>query len=504
MLSNLISIHLFVPEIALTVGIILLLVWDLAFALKRLAAAAIALSSLLCAAVVTLVSRGAEVDLFSGLIVRDGFADFFKIFFHVVTAVTVLVSLRARDTIDYQGGRNRDASEYFALLLTLDLGMSLMAASNDLLMAYLSLEMVSLVSYVVVGMRVDARRGLGGAGSSSATSTSAEAALKYIIFGGVASGVMLFGLSLLYGMTGATEFATVRSALAATGQGTLAVSILAVVLILAGFGYKVAAVPFHMWCPDVYEGAPTPVTALLSVGPKAAGFALLLRFFAASGGAVPDESQLLGAPWALLIGVMAAASMTLGNLAAILQQNVKRLLAYSSIAHAGYLLMALCVFSRESQQAVLLYLVAYLFMNLGAFIVVIGFSEAGVGESIESYRGLGSRAPMLAALMAVFLFSLTGIPPMAGFIGKFYLFAAVLQKGGAFYVILAVIGIVNSAISLYYYARILKEMYFESSEDKSPLLVPGVHRTVALVLAVPTVLIGIYWAPLVDLISRVV
>jgi NADH-quinone oxidoreductase subunit N len=277
-----------------------------------------------------------------------------------------------------------------------------------------------------------------------------------------------------------------------------------VVLILAGFGYKVAAVPFHMWCPDVYEGAPTPVTALLSVGPKAAGFALLLRFFAAGGGAVPDESQLLGAPWALLIGVMAAASMTLGNLAAILQQNVKRLLAYSSIAPAGYLLMALCVFSRESQQAVLLYLVAYLFMNLGAFIVVIGFSEAGIGESIESYRGLGSRAPMLAALMAIFLFSLTGIPPMAGFIGKFYLFAAVLQKGGAFYVILAVIGIINSAISLYYYARILKEMYFQSSEEKSPLLVPGVHRAVALVLAVPTVLIGIYWAPLVDLISRVV
>ena len=491
MLSNLISIHLFVPEIALTMGIILLLVWDLAFALKRVAAGAIALSALLCAALVTLVtSSGGGQDMFGGLIVRDGFADFFKVFFHLVTGLIVLVSLRAKDTIDHTDGRDRDASEFFALLLTLDLGMSLMAASNDLLMAYLSLEMVSLISYVIVGFR---RR----------NAASSEAALKYIIFGGVASGVMLFGLSLLYGMTGATEFASVRAALTTAGQGALAVSVLAVVLILAGFGYKVAAVPFHMWCPDVYEGAPTPVTAFLSVGPKAAGFALLLRFFAVGGGVLPDEGQLLGAPWGLLLGVMAAATMTLGNLAAILQQNVKRLLAYSSIAHAGYLLMALCVFSRESQQAVLFYLVAYLFMNLGAFVVVIGLSEAGLGESISSYRGLGVRAPLVAAIMALFLFSLTGIPPLAGFIGKFYLFAAVLKKGGAFYVILAIIGVLNSAISLYYYARILKEMFFNAAEEKSLVLVPGLHRGVALVLAVPTILLGVYWSPLVDLIGRV-
>jgi NADH-quinone oxidoreductase subunit N len=491
-LSNLISIHSFVPEIALAMGIILLLVWDMAFAMKRQAAAAIALAALLCAAVVTLVTGGGdEGQLFGGLILRDGFSDFFKVFFHLVTAITVLVSLRAKDAIDYTDGRDRDASEYFALLLTLDLGMCLMAASNDLLMAYLSLEMVSLVSYVVVGLR-------------RKNASSAEASLKYIIFGGVASGVMLFGLSLLYGMTGATEFASVRGALAAAGQGTLAISALAVTLILAGFGYKVAAVPFHMWCPDVYEGAPTPITAILSVGPKAAGFALLIRFFAAGGGAVPDDTQLIGAPWGLLLGVMAAATMTLGNLAAILQQNVKRLLAYSSIAHAGYLLMALCVFSRDAQQAVLFYLVAYLFMNLGAFIVVIGISEAGLGDSIQSYRGLGTRAPLLAAVMGVFLFSLTGIPPLAGFIGKFYLFAAVLKKGGPFYVILAVIGIINSAISLYYYARILKEMYFTDAEDKTPVLVPGIHRTVALLLAVPTILIGIYWSPLVEMISRVI
>jgi NADH-quinone oxidoreductase subunit N len=483
------SLHRFVPEIALTVGIILLLVWDMAFSLKRGAAAFIALSALFCAAVVTVVSAGPSLDLFGGLIVRDRLADFFKIFFNLATAITVLVSLRARDAIDYTDGRDHEASEYYALLLSMNLGMNLMAAANDLLMAYLSLEMVSLVSYVVAGFRRQ-------------NAASSEAALKYVIFGGVASGIMLFGLSLLYGLSGATEFATVRAALVSAGAGAQAVLVLAVVLVLAGFGYKVAAVPFHMWCPDVYEGAPTPVTAFLSVGPKAAGFALLLRFFAVDAGAVPGEAQVLGLPWAVLVGVLAAATMTLGNLSAILQRNVKRLLAYSSIAHAGYLLMALCVFSRQAEQAIVFYLVAYLFMNLGAFIVVIGLSEAGLGEDIEGYRGLGVRAPFVAAMLAVFLFSLTGIPPMAGFIGKFYLFAAVLNKGGPFYVVLAVIGVLNSAVSLYYYARILKEMYFNKAEDVSPLPVAALHRTLAAALALPTLVLGIYWAPLVDYIGR--
>jgi NADH-quinone oxidoreductase subunit N len=486
-----ISLHLFVPEIALTVGIILLLVWDMAFLrLKRGPAAFIALAALSVAALVTLLSGQPDgVELFNGLIVRDAFADFFKLFFNVSTGIIVVISLRARDAIDYTDGRDREAAEFFALLLTMNLGMNLMAAASDLLMAYISLEMVSLVSYIVVGFR---KRNL----------ASSEAALKYVIFGGVASGVMLFGLSLLYGLAGATDFVTVRAALIAHGAEVMPMLVLGVVCVLAGFGYKVAAVPFHMWCPDVYEGAPTPITALLSVGPKAAGFALLLRFFAGDSAAVPGDQALLDVPWAVLLGVISAATMTLGNLSAILQQNVKRMLAYSSIAHAGYLLMAFCVFSPEAQAAVIFYLVAYLLMNLGAFIVVIGFAEAGAGETIEDYNGLGVRAPMVAAAMGVFLFSLTGIPPMAGFIGKFYLFAAVIAKGGPFYWTLVMIGIANSAISLYYYARILKAMFFNKSEDTSPLPVPGVHRTVAGLLAVPTIVLGVYWAPLMDYIGR--
>ena len=489
MFSNLMSLHLFVPEIALTTGIVLLLVWDMVFSLNRGTAAFIALASLLCAAITTVISGGATVALFNGLIVRDPFSDFFKIFFVLVTAVVVVISLKAKDAIDYTGGKDREASEYYALLLTTTLGMNLMAASTDLLMAYLSLEMVSLVSYIMVGFK---KRNL----------QSSEAALKYVIYGGVASGVMLFGLSLLYGLSGATAFVAVRAALMTQGEAGMLVTLLAVVCVLAGFGYKIAAVPFHMWCPDAYQGAPTPVTAFLSVGPKAAGIALLIRFFTAGWGAVPGEEQLYGAPWAVLLGVMSAATMTLGNLSALLQSNIKRLLAYSSIAHAGYLLMALCVFSREGEQAILFYLVAYLFMNLGAFCVVIGFSEAGVGETIDSYNGLGVRAPLFAAFMAMFLFSLTGLPPMAGFVGKFYLFAAVLKKGGPFYMTLALIGILNSAISLYYYARILKAMYFRKSETEGPLAVPTVHRATALTMAVPTLILGIYWAPVMDTIKR--
>ena len=489
MLSNLISLHLFAPEIALTVGIVLLLVFDLTFSLKRRGAAVIALATLVAAGVLTLITTGVNHEMFNGLIMRDGFSDFFKLLFLVVTAVTMVIALRSRDAIDYTDGRDREATEFYALLLTLNLGMNLMAASSDLLMAYLSLEMVSLLSYVVVGFR----RG---------NKQSSEAALKYVIYGGVASGVMLFGLSLLYGVAGATDFQSVRAALAGQGTDGLYLTILAVVFVLAGFGYKVASVPFHMWCPDVYEGAPTPVTAFLSVGPKAAGFALLIRFFTDTWGAVPGEAELFGAPWAVLLGVIAAATMTLGNLGAILQQNIKRMLAYSSIAHAGYLLMAFCVFSPEAEQAIMFYLVAYLFMNLGAFTVVIGFSEAGIGETIDSYKGLGLRAPLFAAFMTIFLISLTGVPPMAGFIGKFYLFAAVIQKGGTFYWVLALIGILNSAVSLFYYARVLKAMFFSKAEDETPLPVPVLHRATALALAVPTVVLGLYWAPLMDYIKQ--
>jgi len=484
MLGNTESLRLFLPETILTLGIFVLLLWDLiSRGARRTRAGAVATVTVLASAVsVPLTADGGSHLLFHGLIARDPFTDFFKFFFAAVTILVGLVALRAKDAIDYTQGKDPDAAEFYALVLTATLGMNLMAAATDLLTLYLSLELVSVMSYILSGFKHGERR-------------SAEASLKYVIYGGVASGVMLYGLSLLYGIAGATSLSAVREAGAQLdGSGSLAL-FLGVTLTMAGLGYKIASVPFHMWCPDVYEGAPTPVTAFLSVGPKAAGFALLIRFFV---GAVPGEDLAPGTPWPLLLGVIAAATMTLGNLAALGQTNLKRLFAYSSIAHAGYVLMGLCVLTPAGYGAMLLYLVTYLFMNLGAFFVIIAMEEAGVGEDISGYRGLGSRAPRAAAMMALFLFSLTGIPPLAGFIGKFYLFAAVIAHGGTFFVILAVIGILNSAVSLFYYARILRTMFLEApAEPVLPLAVAPLHGVALFAMAVPTVAIGLYWAPVV-------
>jgi NADH-quinone oxidoreductase subunit N len=269
--------------------------------------------------------------------------------------------------------------------------------------------------------------------------------------------------------------------------------VVGIALLIVGFGFKVALAPFHMWAPDVYEGAPTPVTAFLSVGPKAAGFALLLRFF---GGALPSELGGAAAPWPLLLGLVAAATMTLGNLAALQQSNIKRLLAYSSIAHAGYALLALAAGGDDGTRAVLLYLVVYLFMNLGAFVVVIAVGEAGVGAELTAWRGLGRRTPWAAATMAIFLFSLTGIPPLAGFFGKFYVFYALVARGGTFMLTLAVIGILNSAVSLYFYARVVKTMYFDAVEDEAPLALPPLQSGLLALLAAPTLALFLVWSPL--------
>jgi len=251
-----------------------------------------------------------------------------------------------------------------------------------------------------------------------------------------------------------------------------------------------------MWCPDVYEGAPTAVTAFLSVGPKASGFALLVRFCA---GVLPAELGGAPPPWPLLFGLVAAATMTLGNLGALAQTNVKRLLAYSSIAHAGYVLSALVAGGHDGARAILLYLVTYLFMSLGAFAVVVALAERGVGDELADWRGLGRRAPWAAAAMAIFLFSLTGLPPFAGFFGKFYVFYALVARGGSFMIALAVVGVLNSTVSLYYYARVLKTMYFEAAPEQSgdtELPLYKLHTTLLALLAAPTVALCAVWQPL--------
>ncbi len=491
-LANLPSFRHLVPENILVLGILALVGLSLARrpASRRLAGAIAFLACLAALAATALTAESQPRVLFHGLLARDLFGDFFKYLGLVTTAFVILVAQRSRDAIDYRN-EDREAPEFYALLLSAALAVNLMAAASDLLTAYVGLELVSVMSYILAGFTPGSRR-------------SAEAALKYVVYGGVASGAMLYGMSLLYGLAASTDLATIgRAAATAPALPVL----FAAVLCLAGFGFKIAVVPFHMWCPDVYEGAPTPVTAFLSVAPKAGGFALLLRVF----GQISGHAQGLAdrSPWLLVLLVVAATTMTWGNLAALGQQNLKRLLAYSSIAQAGYVLLGVAAGGVAGQEAVLFYLAVYLFISLAAFTAVAAVADSGGGESVAEYAGLGYRMPLVAFVLSVALFALTGLPPTAGFIGKYYLFAALIERGhnggGAAFYIVAVAAVLNSVVSLYYYARVLRAMYIDSaSATHQTVAVAAVHRVVLVALTVPTILLGVYWSPLRDLVHAAV
>tara|TARA_B000000477_G_scaffold122137_1_gene125705 strand:- start:1050 stop:2126 length:1077 start_codon:yes stop_codon:yes gene_type:complete len=345
------------------------------------------------------------------------------------------------------------------------------------------------------------------AGYLKRSSLSNEASLKYVIYGAFSSGIMLYGLSMLFGLTGTTNFFEMQKAISMLGPDSNVALILSAVFILVGFGYKISAVPFHFWTPDVYEGSPATITAYLSIAPKAAGFALMLRFFNQVFGNMSENasvswSAINGLPWPELVAVLSAATMTLGNLVAIQQSNVKRMLAYSSIAHAGYMMMALPMMSNSSIEGIMMYLTMYLFMNLGAFFVVIYVNDQIGGEEFSSFDGLGWKMPYVAIPMTLFMVALTGLPPTAGFVGKFYIFAAVIESGSKFYW-LAFVGVINSVISLYYYIRVVKHMYLvgERSDEftnPSSKLVLGI----LLVLAVPSFVLGWYFSPIAEWISK--
>jgi NADH-quinone oxidoreductase subunit N len=497
--GNVESLRFFWPESILTLATLSMFIQDLFTRnsprrVPSLTAGALAWLAL--AAIATWKTPSGTLPLFGGLLMHDPMRMFFAWVFLVATLLTILIVPSSKQIAPTRLG------EFLALLFALVLGLYLMASATDLLTVYLSIETVSLISYVLTGFRRADRK-------------ANEAALKYVIYGGVASGVMLYGISMLYGLFGTTrilgdagiaaQLADVTSRLfqahAFGGQPAAQLAlVVAVVFVLAGVGYKIASVPFHMWCPDVYEGAPTPFTAFLSVGPKAAGFAVAIRFFFAvfekklPSGAYAQVSDL---PWPAIIGIISAVTMTLGNVTALVQNNLKRMLAYSSIAHAGYLLMGLAAASAAGVQSILVYLVIYVFMNVGAFLVVIAVSRATGGETVADFRGLGARAPIAALTLTVFLFSLTGLPPLAGFTGKYLIFAAIVQRGGLWNVVLAVIGVLNSAVSLFYYARIIKAMYLEDAPAAEPMPVPVLYNAVLVALIVPLVVFGLYWGPLV-------
>ncbi len=498
-MDNLSSLRFFVPESVLTFAVLAMLIQDLFLRKsprRELLLTAGAVGWLALTAVALAMMPEGNFPLFGGLLQHDPLRVFFGWLFLSAALLTVIIAPKSAQISSARLG------EFIALLFALLLGMFLMASATDLLMIYLAIETVSLVSYVLTSFRRHDKK-------------ANEAALKYVIYGGVASGVMLYGMSILYGLFGTThvtgaggigaQLADVTSRLfnahAFGGQPAAQLAlVVAVVFVLAGVGYKIASVPFHMWCPDVYEGAPTPFTAFLSVGPKAAGFAVAIRFFFAAferqvaGGQYVAVTEL---PWPAIVGVISAITMTLGNITAIVQTNLKRLLAYSSIAHAGYLLMGLTAASTAGVQAILIYLIIYVMMNVGAFLVVIAVARTTGGEDIKDFRGLGTKAPLAALALCIFLFSLTGIPPFAGFVGKYLIFAAVVQRGGFWNVLLAVIGVLNSAVSLFYYARIIKAMFLEQAADERPMLVPAIYTGVLVALAVPVMVLGVYWTPLV-------
>lgn len=507
-LDNVASLGLFLPELVMIAAVILLIVWDLLASTPRVKTAGLLVISLLAfgfsaAESAWLLAHDAPpAKLFYGLLAFDRFSNLFRLVFAFVGAVVAILAtapIPAGDALPSHGVREdrRDQGELFTLLMVVTLGLNLMAESRNLLMIYLSLELVSVMSFVMAGFRINDKK-------------SSEAALKYVIFGGVASGIMLYGMSFVFGVTQSlylSDIATRVSAMTHAEGKVPEVVFLGTAAMLAGFGYKISAAPFHMWTPDVYEGAPTPVTAFLSVGPKAAGFAVLIRYFSDALGASRPELSVSGAliatPWPVVAGCLAMATMTIGNLSALHQDNVKRMLAYSSIAHAGYMLLGVSVFSDAGIASVAFYIVTYCFMNLGAFLLVMAVAEkSGGDESIAAFRGLGRRAPMIAVMMALFLFSLTGLPPLAGFVGKFYIFSALLAAGGRWNFVLAVVGVLNSVISLFYYARVARAMFLEQGESEEPTEVRRLFGATSVALAVPVLVLGIYWGPVYDFVAR--
>ncbi len=382
---------------------------------------------------------GEHIESFSGSVVLDNFATFFKMIFLVAAGLAVLIS----DQYMEREGCNH--GELYPLILFCVVGMMLMASGTDLMTIFLGLEVMSVSLYVLAGFNRDNKK-------------SNEAGLKYFLLGAFSTGFLLYGMALTYGATGTTRIANIAAAVGQMSLPSTNIMLVAgMLLMLTGFAFKIAAVPFHMWTPDVYEGAPTPMTAFMSAGPKAAGFAAALRIFLV---ALPT----LQVEWSQVLWVLAVLTMTVGNITALRQDNIKRMLAYSSIAHAGYALVGFAAGNGTGTAGILFYMLSYTFMNIGAFAIIILVAKKGeTNGNVQDFAGFGFKHPVLAAAMTIFLFSLAGVPATAGFIGKFYLFSGAVQQG---YIWLAIIGVLNSAASVYYYLRVTVYMYMKDPTEE--------------------------------------
>jgi NADH-quinone oxidoreductase subunit N len=427
----------------------------------------------LAAVALSFQTIGSPRALFNGMFLVDGFSFTFQWLFYIITGVSALISLRFNERESIQRG------EYYALLLFACSGMALMAASGDLILTFLGIEILSIATYILAGFkRTDAR--------------SNESSLKYFLLGSFATAFLLYGIALIYGSTGSTNYAAIRTV--AGLQGSPQVTMIAGLgLLLVGFGFKIATVPFHAWAPDVYEGAPTAVTAFMIVGPKAAGFAALIRVLIQ---ALPS----LQADWTAILWASSILTMTVGNIVATRQLNIKRMLAYSAIAHAGYIMVGIVANNANGYRAVIFYLIVYTAMNLGALSIVLSLSRQGDQRvNLEDYAGLGRTQPLPAAALSLFLISLAGIPLTGGFIGKFYLFSAAIQKG---YVGLAIVGVLNSVISVFYYFRLMVFMYMREPQGTETEEIPVPALAVIALAAASVLWLGIAPTSILNLASR--
>lgn len=413
------------------------------------------------------------------LLQMDVFAALFALVFQSVALYVVLASARYVE-------KDRHQSEYFSLIMLATAGMMLVAMAVDLITLYVGLEVASISTFALVAFRKRDKRG-------------AEAAVKYLVIGGMSSALSLYGISLLYGITGTTNLVLINEALASMASGLDPAAWMAIALLVAGFGFKVAIVPFHMWAPDVYEGAPTPVSGLLAAGSKKMGMVLLFKVFLVG-------LIALKADWQMLAAIIAVLTMTVGNVLALQQTNMKRMLAYSSIAQAGYFIIAIAVATQFAVEGSIFHIITHAFMKGGAFVIVAALAYVALGESLSDYKGLARRAPLVALSMGIFLFALAGIPPLSGFWSKVILFSSAIDASQVadqgWMVWLAIAGILNSALSLYYYARVVKYMFVDEGASKEKLKIPLSMAVAIAICVIATVVIGIWPEPVVNLCEQ--
>ena len=462
------------PVLVLSIFAMLILVLDLWGGRNKSLLVFTSLVGLLMTAISAFAKYPIPAYSFNDSYVVDHLSLFFICIFTISSALAILLS------VEYNEREGIRAGEYYALILFCTVGMILLASSTDMIMIFLGIEIVSICLYVLAGIRRNDHR-------------SNEAALKYFLLGAFATGFLLYGMTLVYGSTGSTNLFKIAEFVKNPSAQSNPLLMMGLVLLVIGFGFKVASVPFHMWAPDVYQGAPTPVTAFMAVGPKAAAFAAFFRVFA-------DAFPEMSSSWEMLLSIIAILSMFVGNLGAIMQTNIKRMLAFSSISHAGYILMAVIAKNSLGSSSLLFYMLSYAFMTFGVFGIVIILGRKGEENlEIKNYSGLAYKHPVIALSMTIFLLSLAGLPPFAGFVAKFYLFSAAIQEG---LLTLVIIAVLNSAISFYYYLKVVVFMYMKEPEAEFKISLTPITLFVVFIGVVGTINLGIFPNSIITLASH--